>query len=228
MAGAVALIVGATSLSASTVYQAKTAYRDDYGRYGDGHSLTLNGQKYQFEEDGKFVDHGETATLTGTLKNGAGDGFTVSMLFNLFVEPNIPSPKLELKSEAYAPEGPVDPATWKFWDVVEGGVSQLIGLAGSANEGLDFNILSKPLDESYAFQSGIGANGKNINFGLSGWLFLEGASPAAMQVNDCGAQAGQTCDFNIDLVKTPLPASALLLIGGIAGLGAMRKRKAAA
>jgi hypothetical protein len=226
LAAVIAVAFTSTAATASTVYKATTAYKDSYGIYGDGHSLTLNGDKYSFGADGRFVDDGATATLTGNVFNSSGGGYYVDLSFNLIPPGTVPapSPKKELKSSAYSENGgPVDVSTWSFWSLIEGGVSTLTGT--NLNAGLNYDVISKPINGPYYFQSGFGANGKNVGDGLSGWLYLQGTTTAAMNTNTCGAQAGQTCDFNIDLSTVPLPASAVLLIGGLAGLGTLRRRR---
>ncbi|MBT8419112.1 MAG: VPLPA-CTERM sorting domain-containing protein [Silicimonas sp.] len=224
-----AAMVAASFLTASAAsaasYSATSAFNDSYGPHGDGHSLYMHGLSLDFESDGLFTDSGSTASLSGTVsQNGGADGFFVDLSFNSFTTPD---PKLELTSNAYASNGgPVDPSTWSFWDLIEGGVSSIIGFG--AFSGWDFDVISKPVSEIYAFQSGDGANGKNVGFGLSGWLFLDGRTAFADSVNPCAQPAsgmGHICDFNVDLAPVPLPASALLLLGGFAALGGMRRMK---
>lgn len=221
---AVTAILAASAASAASTYSASTAYNDAYGIHPDGHSLTLDGTLFDFLSDGAFTIDGTTATLTGTLSDGAGNGFIVDMSFNLFTGPEA---KLELDDSAYVDNGgPVDPSTWSFWDLIEGGVSTILGYGGYL--GLDYDVISKPINEMMAFQSGYGANGKNIGFGLSGWLFLDGRTEFSDLLNPCPVPTsgmGNTCDFNVDLTPVPLPASALLLIGGVAALGGLRRSR---
>ena len=223
MAAATAVSCLLASAASAATYSASSAFNDSYGSHGDGHSLTLHGLNFDFESDGLFDVSGGSASLTGTVsRNGGLDGFDVSLFFNAF---STPDPKLELNDDAYVSNGgPVDPSTWSFWDLIEGGVSTIIGFG--AYDGWDFNVISKPISEIYAFQSGYGANGKNIGFGLSGWLFLDGQTAFAEGVNPCAVPEsgmGYVCDFNIDLEPVPLPASALLLIGGVAAFGGLRR-----
>jgi hypothetical protein len=223
----IAAAFAATLLTASAAsaasYTATSAFNDSYSSNGDGHSLYMHGISLDFESDGLFDISGSTASLTGTVStNGGTDGFLVDLWFNQF---STSDPKLELDSTAYAANGgPVDPSTWSFWDLIEGGVSTIIGFG--AYSGWDFDVISKPVSEIYAFQSGDGANGKNIGFGLSGWLFLDVRTAFADGVNPCAQPTsgmGHICDFNVDLAPVPLPAPILMLLGGLAALGGLRR-----
>lgn len=79
------------------------------------------------------------------------------------------------------------------------------------------DLSEAPADGSAPFQIGFGANGKNTNFGGSGWF--------TYTVN--GGTTSYRGDFNVDLATAPLPASMLLLLGGLGGVSLMRRRKSA-
>lgn len=234
--------VSFTAASAATVYNATSADADPtWANYGGGHSLVLAGVSYFFDTSGRFTDNGSTASLTGTVLNGDGTaGYNVNLNFNLFTS-TPPVPKLELKDSAYSANGgPVDPSTWKLWDMVESGTmkSTFEGILG--NSGLDFDVISKPVSEMFAFQSGIGANGKNIKNGLSGWLYLVATGsqgfnpcPARTATQEMAGDKGNVCDFNLDILTTtrntqvvPLPAPGLLLIVGIASMVGVSRLRA--
>lgn len=228
LASTIVCLFGVSTASASSVYYASSA---------GGHSMYLAGHQYHFEPGAIFTDNGATASLTGiALRNG--DGFNINLNFTKHT--GSATPKKELGASHYG-TGPnqVDPSTWSLWDLVETGpdASTIEGVFGFA--GYDYLVESKPANGNHVFQSGFGANGKNKKYGLSGWFSLvenfgiNFNKPLGDVVNGCtipagAAQSPATCDFNVTLVAAPLPAPALLLIGGLAGLGFMRRRKAIA
>jgi len=78
-----------------------------------------------------------------------------------------PDPKLELIPSAYVDQGgPVDPSTWSYFEAFNG---VLTGQTGDAIfDGVKFSAtLFGALP-----QIGNGANGKNVEFGLSNWFDL--------------------------------------------------------
>ncbi|MEQ8764609.1 MAG: hypothetical protein RL885_11825, partial [Planctomycetota bacterium] len=169
---------------------------DDYGP-GGRHAWWTNciGDDFRFdnEEPRAFVENGDgTARLTGTVydRNDSRNKWMIDVHFSGRVDPgdeNYPpegSPKLELHDNAYVDNGgPVDPETWHYYTQTEG---MIIGLRD--NEGCDIAVSRM----GPAFQVGLGANGKNVHFGASGWLDM---------VVDCPRQHPFSCkgDFNIDL-----------------------------
>ncbi len=98
------------------------------------------------------------------------------------------NPKKELFPSQYAPSGPIDPATWHFFSSFQG---TLIG-----KEKLQGFVLSLT-PRGPQFQVGTGANGKNLNYGASGWFnFLTVTRPNNTTVQVPSSGEG---DINIDL-----------------------------
>ena len=223
IAMAMTATVIAFTANAATVeqYSVTDAVSDAYGQYGGGHSLTLLGTQYSFEAGAYFtIDDDGSASLTGRLSNADSSSvFDVSMDFQEYdPTPAGHSPKRELIDAAYSdhvPPGPVDTDTWRFWELILGTLSDTGGA-------VIYDITSMPADESFSFQSGEGANGKNINFGLSGWMFV---TDRATSTTQCGPGNGGACDFNLDLTAVALPGSLFLMPFGFAALAGLRRRR---
>lgn len=83
---------------------------------------------------------------------------------------------------------------------------------------------SKSDTKDQPFQVGVGANDKNSGFSASvrfSWTVTENTTH--FQIADSsGHQHG---DLNVNLAPVPLPVSGWLLIAGVAGLRAMRRRQ---
>jgi hypothetical protein len=98
------------------------------------------------------------------------------------------SPKKELLASAYIENGgPIDPSFWRYYENFQG---TLTGEGDFDGGVLDVSRVGP------AFQVGIGANGKNVNLGASGWMnFAVTAQP------NLGGPwtGGSDGDFNIDL-----------------------------
>ncbi len=190
------------------------------------------GSRFSFNPAGLFSLYSDgTATLTGMAESHdkAGSGFKVSFNYDsTFLQ--TPTFKSENGSKEVLGE--------TFFRDVEGGTLMGYGILA----GLNLAISRLPTDGKYAAQIGpsdgdnIGANNKNKEFGMAHWFKI------SVLNNDCkicsywtkkklhGAQG----DVNVNLEggpvggQVPLPASGLLLFGGLAGLaGLCRKRRAA-
>ncbi len=141
---------------------------------------------------GGFVVNGDgTARLTGSVVSVSDPtkGFTIDVQFSglTFVTP-AGSPKKELQSSAYKENGgPVDTSTWFYFTAYTGTLTGTGSYAGA--------VISITRTGP-AFQVGIGANGKNINFGGSGWynwtVTHQPTSGGSLQTTGQG-------DINIDL-----------------------------
>ncbi|MBZ0252140.1 MAG: hypothetical protein K8I02_02260, partial [Candidatus Methylomirabilis sp.] len=139
---------------------------------GGGHALWLPGvgTEFIFTAPGPFIEKGDgTAQLSGVVvdANDTNRRFTVKLDFGGRVNPGdagyppAGSPKKELPASQYAPVGPVNPNTWHYYTTLTG------ALAGDRDlEGALYTVARR----GPAFQVGVGANGKNIMNGASGWF----------------------------------------------------------
>src|SRR4051794_28077706 len=119
-----------------------------------------------FLQPGSFTEYGDgTATLTGTVRSltNFDNGFTITVnLSGYTTKPPSGSPKKDLDSSAYINNGgPVDPSTWHYYTNFSG---TFTGFGLYANAILDI-VRYGP-----SFQVGIGASGKNVNFGAGAWF----------------------------------------------------------
>ena len=150
-------------------------------------------------EEPNFVFDAETGTarMTGRVQDG-NVMFDVDVTFSGFVGPEETapsgSPKRELKNECYV--GAVDPATWSYFTGLSG---FLTAVPGSFYEG---GVITIGRDGP-AMQVGIGANGKNTEFGFSAWL-----TRSVQQQPTNGntiSFSGSHGDFNMNLAVVAVP-----------------------
>lgn len=184
---------------------------------------------WQFAPDDGVLTVGEdneTAHLTGTIQNNNVAEYTleVDAHFEL-TDPNEPGygggKKGGIKDGLTTDV--ID--TWSFFNLTS---ATLMGTQGSILEGLTLTLTQLPEDGKYPFQLGDGANDKNAGLGASAWFKWEVSTsqfydgPTAFDTRDGGHG-----DFNLNLEMqaVPLPAAGWMLIAGVAGLGAMRRRK---
>ncbi|MDY6804309.1 MAG: PEP-CTERM sorting domain-containing protein [Cyanobacteriota bacterium] len=160
-----------------------------------------------------------TANLFGSVvgKNNASEKWDFDVWFEgASPQAGTGGPKKELKSSAYAPNGPVDTDSWYYYDFHSTKSSVFTGVAGSFYDGKTISIDDVTGGESLV-QVGEGANGKNTNMGLSTWFNYDG---------DYKTSGNQHGDFNIDLVEVPEPAAMSFMGLALLGLGASQlKRK---
>ncbi len=206
-------------------YFATAAMRDSsVAPYSGGHAVWLPGEaggsRFVFEGNGLFdlidLDNdnvADEARLHGTVVSltDASRRWEVDMWFTPTTVGS-GGPKLELYSSAYVAPfgtgGPIDPSLWDFYTLDESR-SVLTGL--SANTGITHDLEQRPTDGRYPFQTGIGASGKNDNYGMSGWFGTPGN--------------GRHWDVNIDLEQVPAPGAAVLAVMGLSAVGLRRKKR---
>lgn len=153
----------------------ETAFEDQYAQNDGGHIFYIPGlgADYRFINDtGLFSEHVDLGTglLTGIIENEGepGNQWDVRVEFSDRINPGDPnypppgSPYRQLDPSAYIENGgPVDTSTWYYYVTT---VAVLTGLGNNAGTMIHFD------NTGPAFQVGFGANGKNINYGGSGWL----------------------------------------------------------
>ena len=171
-----AIFAGAMSLGHAQTYMVgETAVPDPSVSNSLGfHSLFLPGlgTDFVFRAGGNFTFDatGDNAVLTGVAYrvNKPDDVIIVNFRFGGRVnpgDPGFPDPATlhyELIPSAYmANGGPVDPAQWSFFETMTG---EFFG-----QEAL-YGFRATTVRTGSPMQLGFGANGKNTNFGLSGWI----------------------------------------------------------
>ena len=220
-AAAVTIMLAAGSATAAT-YKAFSHYEGGQPEHsvwfsGGSNPSGSTGSKpnhFTFENalpgHGVFAVNGNTATLTGNVRNAAGEGFYVELYLSEVGDPG---------TYKDAPGYAGDRSDWRFFELDAGQTSMLTALAGSEALGsYDMTLRGDPLK----VQFGIGANDKDPTLlGLSTWIdFTEKAGTCAQ--TGCRSYAG---DINITLSQVPVPAALPLLAAGIGGLGFVGRRR---
>ncbi|WP_299733455.1 VPLPA-CTERM sorting domain-containing protein [uncultured Tateyamaria sp.] len=243
--GAAALALATIGISVGQEAQAATDYEGIYeatsvNTRGNDHTVWLPGlfsgtdAYWQFTGGaGNFsVGAGNaTASLGGTIDNNGDPNLMLELAVEYVLrdpnEPGVSGVKgggIDGGLNATERAALID--TWSFFDIVS---ASLTGVG--ALEGLVLELTAFPtLPEDIPFQLGESANDKNQGLGGSGWFSWSIVSQATdmTYVALPNGSSNQHGDININLSAVPLPAGGVLLIGGLAALGAVRRRKKAA
>lgn len=221
------LAAGAITAAAGSAQAVPISY-DATSFSNNGHSLWLQGahdafglnQHFDFAPDAGIFDTDQKTwgTLTGDVLNRDGtNGFAVAFNYN--------DDDLDLRTGYKNGGGGAGNADNFFLNLVGG---TLTGFGGIL-DGVILSVTRKPANGTLATQVGTGANDKNGNFGMSNWFMV-----ACEQGCDTSAFGNRTQgDINVNLAATnrapvppvPLPAAGWLLIAGLGGLAAMKRRK---
>jgi len=165
---------------------------DSFAQLPGGHALflfNLGETNFVFKPEAQvfYYSNGDVE-ITGSASDSNGQGFDVELLYTMANDTG--EPKLELIDSAYVDmAGPVNPASWSYFDGFSG---TLTGISGDY-EGVEIELAIR----GSSAQIGDGANGKNITFGLSNWLTANVISGN----ETTGLQAGESFlgDVNIDI-----------------------------
>lgn len=146
---------------------------DEYVQWNTFHAFVLlaNLGEFQWSAPGLFVEHADgTASVSGLIHKDTdpNKSFKVELQLSSRVDPGDPayappgSPKKELLPSAYINNGgPVDPSTWHYYTSLTGTL-----LGTGVFTGAELSVAGT----GPAVQVGFGANGKNVEYGLSTWL----------------------------------------------------------
>jgi hypothetical protein len=169
---------------------------------GTSHAVWLPGiaTDFVFVPGATFVESPDgSARLTGVVRRKyyANKRFRLDIGFSGRIDPGqdgfppAGSPKLELDAEAYLQNGgPIDPGAWHYYTSTEG---RLYGEDYWAGGEL------RVWRHGPSFQVGLGANGKNLNSGASGWLNVE----LVQQSTEHSLAPDGTGDINVDVGACP-------------------------
>lgn len=218
--------------AAPIVYKATAADADAFAKFSGGHALWLpqvandagGSNRYVFENNGTLTVDGSSVWLQGTIHaiGTPAFRFQVDIHWNALAAMPPATPKKELKDNAYVPVGPVDPATWTFYNMDEAN-STLTGLDAFAGSILD--IFQYPLSDIHPLQIGFGANNKNILFGASAWIIYtvrQQPTNTAFSFNNAASHQ----DININLVPEPGTLGTLAAgLGFMAFMGYLGRRR---
>lgn len=181
-------------------YCPESAYLDSYGGWGGGHAFYLPGgigKDFHFDPGATFIQNGDgTAVLSGTIRREAypNRSFEVVVHFSGYSETPPPgSPKREMSDHAYVENGgPIDVSHYVYYETFGGiltGTGEFAGTTVLINR------------RGPTFQIGEGADGKNVNFGGSGWFDWSITEVGSYNFSNLSGVG----DINIDLTHCPAP-----------------------
>lgn len=228
-----ALVLGSGTVAASTFHGDYEVMNFTGGQHGLWLDEFVVGQDDSYDkwgiDAGTFSYAGTTAMLNASLIN-AGDSnltATISMEFEKRASAP-PAPKCEYGA------CPAEVVDWEFFDIVTASFSGTGAIAG-----LELIFAEFPTNADFPPQLGIGANSKVIDeLGFATWLSWDGVdgstgSGYSFDPSSATEMPGQHGDVNIRLVpisappppEVPLPAAGWLLLAGVSGLVALKRRQ---
>ncbi|EAL61680.1 hypothetical protein DDB_G0291392 [Dictyostelium discoideum AX4] len=199
----VALTVAGSAYSQCTVNDASSAQLDStFGPTTGGDALTFNnnlGNQIQIANNYNFVSNGvvqsnggDNLVLTGTLTPANSSLTDKFSLRAAFVRTTTPSDvKRELQAGAYTSNGgTVDPSTWSFYQILPDN-TKMVSLTNPNT------VVTMSENPNTALQVGVGANGKNLQNGASGWFQFK-ATDGSVSIQSGNGEM-EVVDININL-----------------------------
>ncbi len=206
----------ATPASASVIDYSASNYTGGSCKHGlyTGNVGRGCSRRYSFQDGTTFSwdTDAQTATLTGTAINRAGQVATLDLNFADFLE-TTQGTNFDYKAGGLAYDPATDSPDIDFFT------------SGSGTITIDGNVFTLNPNDPFAgntgFQFGTGANDKNDNFGGSAWLNILNPNGHSIRHWDI--------NFNLDQIPTDVPEPGALGLFGLAvsGLwfGTRRRRK---
>lgn len=180
---------------------------------GSSHAIYLPGIGTDFIAGNnplRFVESTDgSGSITGVVYSASNPSKSFAVNFSVDGMTSVApagSPKKELPSSAYIENGgPINPATWVYYPIFNG---TLTGLGSYSGAVITINRVGP------AFQVGVGASGKTLNDGASGWFSVTVTKqPSNYYYKLCPTSHG---DINVDFgpcVTTPPPCVGTGTIG---------------
>lgn len=208
----------------AVIYPAFNAESDSFHSGGHNHALWLPGlipgdanKDWLIDpaSPGMFDLSGNSLTFTGSVFNESNPSATADFSFS-FVKSSSGNPKEELMANAYSGNGgPVDTDTWKFYDFDPTMASTFTITADPDDvvEGTNYLFTQRVNSGDYKGQLGIGANGKNVDWGFSAWLNWWMLDPLGNPISSDFDLGGNCTDYDhcgkgdININVVPVPAA---------------------
>jgi hypothetical protein len=208
VSAAIALVAAAAPAAAGQIVYKATDYTGGkHGLWTNDLKANPGDQYYSFQDDVRFtldVDN-DVATLTGTAINKSGLAASMNLTFTGWLETTQGSTFSYKKEQGLAYNPLTDGPDIDFFTAGSGTI---------AIDGTTYNLAGSPFVSNYAFQYGVGANGKNTtDFGAASWLSIDGRQ--------------KHWDVNFAMTPAvPEPTTWAMMLLGFFGIGAtMRGRR---
>ncbi|WP_375228832.1 VPLPA-CTERM sorting domain-containing protein [Roseobacter sp. S98] len=208
--------------------------RTFYSNHVTGSGVSIH---WSADHQSRLAVTGNTAKMTGSATNTGSSGLTFDFSLNFSRSPigingaycQFDGGKIDQGcdsafSQGLINDGDLDISAWDYFNLDSGTIT--------GTGALDGYVWSLANNSGHQPQAGVNANALLLDdaLGISLWYDYTLISTPESQVSAFAATAWNIRtsgkgDINADLIPTPLPAAAWMLIAGVAGLGAMGRKK---